>query len=248
MRLYAYAATEDCGDDRAAWQGAATETLDLGDVQPGARFAGSFTQLVKGKFYWRVFGVSGNVTAVSQPTVAFVKETKVIYPKAYVKMRDGTGTPGVFYDGKLTDNFDPENGVLRLSSLGKPLAESARILLTHLTDVQNTGAVFDGPEARSWLEQGATPALVRRGKAKIEMTWGPCSETNPSAQDSSLLTLHSSLRGGDGVAATVYRLAPTGARLAEIPASFDPATRRLSFIADTGYDSASATFFYEIVR
>ena len=104
MRLYAYAATEDCGDDRAAWQGAATETLDLGDVQPGARFAGSFTQLVKGKFYWRVFGVSGNVTAVSQPTVAFVKETKVIYPKAYVKMRDGTGTPGVFYDGKLTDN------------------------------------------------------------------------------------------------------------------------------------------------
>ena len=131
---------------------------------------------------------------------------------------------------------------------GAPLAESSRILVAHVTDAANTGAVFDGPEARSWLEQGATPALVRRGKAKIEMTWGPCSETNPSAQDSSLFTLHSSLRGGDGVAATVYRLAPTGARLAEIPASFDPATRRLSFIADTGYDSASATFFYEIVR
>lgn len=102
MHLYAYAAAEDCGDDRAAWQVAATETLDLGEVQPGASFAGSFTRLAKGKFHWRVFGVSGSATVVSQPTVAFVKETQVIYPKAYVKMTDGTA--GVFYDGKLTDN------------------------------------------------------------------------------------------------------------------------------------------------
>ena len=80
------------------------------------------------------------------------------------------------------------------------------------------------------------------------MTWVPCPGTKPAAPDSSLFTLHSSLRGGDGIAATVYRLSSSGARLAEIPASFDPATRRLSFTADTGYDSASATFFYEIVR
>ena len=131
---------------------------------------------------------------------------------------------------------------------GAPLAESRRILVAHVTDAANTGAVFDGPEARSWLEQGATPALVRRGKAKIEMTWVPCPGTKPAAPDSSLFTLHSSLRGGDGIAATVYRLSSSGARLAEIPASFDPATGRLSFTADTGYDSASATFFYEIVR
>ena len=102
MRLYAYAATVDCGDDLAAWQSAATETLDIGEVQPGASFAGSFKHLLKGKFYWRVFGVAGASTVVSQPTVAFVKETEVIYPKAYVKMTDGT--PGVFYDGKLEVN------------------------------------------------------------------------------------------------------------------------------------------------
>ena len=131
---------------------------------------------------------------------------------------------------------------------GAPLVESSRILVAHVTDAANTGAVFDGPEARSWLEQGATPALVRRGKAKIEMTWVPCPGTKPAAPDSSPFTLHSSLRGGDGIAATVYRLSSSGARLAEIPASFDPATGRLSFTADTGYNSASATFFYEIVR
>ena len=100
MHLYAYAATEDCGDDRAAWQVAATETLDLGEVQPGAVFAGSFTHLAKGKFYWRVFGVEGSVTVVSQPTVAFVKEAKVIYPKAYV----GKEASVVVYDGLLENN------------------------------------------------------------------------------------------------------------------------------------------------
>ena len=116
---------------------------------------------------------------------------------------------------------------------GSPLAESRRILVAHVTDAANTGAVFDGPEARSWLEQGATPALVRRGRAAVALQLAAAAGSG----------------GGEPPGrCRVYRLAPTGARLAEIPASFDSATGRLSFTADTGYDSASATFFYEIVR
>ena len=126
---------------------------------------------------------------------------------------------------------------------GAPLAASSRILVCHVTDAANTDAVFDGPEARSWQEQGTTPALVRRGRADIELALHPCTGTN-----SSLVTRHSSLRGGDNVAATVFRLSPTGTRLAEVPSSVDSATGYLSFTADTGYDSTSATFFYEIIR
>ena len=110
---------------------------------------------------------------------------------------------------------------------GAPLAESSRILVAHVTDAANSGAVFDGPESRSWLEQGVPPALVRRGTARIELA----------------------LAGvGDGIAATVYRLSPTGHRIAEVPASLDTASGRLSFTADTGHDAGSATLFYEIVR
>ena len=137
---------------------------------------------------------------------------------------------------------------------GAPLAASSRILVCHVTDAANTGAVFDGPEARSWQEQGTTPALVRRGRASIELALQPCAGTEPTPNSSpatrlsSPVTRHSSLRGGDNVAATVFRLSPTGARLAEVPAFFDPVAGRFSFTADTGYDPASATFFYEIVR
>ena len=142
---------------------------------------------------------------------------------------------------------------------GSPLATSRRILLAHVTDAANTGAVFDGPEARSWLEQGTTPALARRGRALIELKLAPCAGTEPGPQNStlpdgdnhsSLVTRHSSLPGGDGVAARVFRLSPAGVRVAEVPSEVlrSPSASTLSFTADTAYDPACATFFYEIVR
>jgi hypothetical protein len=100
--------------------------------------------------------------------------------------------------------------------------------VAHVTDAANTGAVFDGPEARSWLEQGTTPALVRRGKACIELV--------VESED-----------GGREVP-TVFRLNPTGHRVAKVASSFDTSSGRLSFTADTAYDPASATLYYEIVR
>ena len=118
---------------------------------------------------------------------------------------------------------------------GAPLAESRRILVAHVTDAANTGAVFDGPEARSWIEQGTTPPLVRRGRADISLALDEGSGAKPPSF-------------------AVYRLSPTGERVAEVPASCRegereaPHSRIVAFLADTAYDSSSATLFYEIIR
>ncbi|MBR3084980.1 MAG: hypothetical protein IKH04_01110 [Kiritimatiellae bacterium] len=118
---------------------------------------------------------------------------------------------------------------------GAPLEESRRILVAHVTDAANSGAVFDCPEVRSWIEQGATPPLVRRGRAAISLRLSPA---------------------GGTAAPTVYRLSPTGGRIAEVPASCREGGREgphsratlLSFTADTAIDPSCATIFYEIVR
>ena len=131
------------------------------------------------------------------------------------------------------DSLTPRSGTVApatvwASSLdGKPIATSSRILVAHLTDAANTGAVFDGPEARSWLEQGTTPALVRRGCAKIELKF-------------EISNLKSQI--------TVFRLSPTGRRMAEVKSIWNQDSGRLAFTADTGHDPESATLFYEIVR
>ena len=139
---------------------------------------------------------------------------------------------------------------------GRPLAESSRILVSHVTDSKNTGARFDDPACRIWLDYGTTPALMRRGRAVVELSLAPCAGTGPGAQNStlsdgdnhsSLVTRHSSPPGGDGTA-RVFRLSLTGVRITEIPSAYDPATGKLSFTADTAYDPASATLYYEVVR
>ena len=138
---------------------------------------------------------------------------------------------------------------------GKPLAESSRILVSHVTDSKNTGARFDDPACRIWLDYGTTPALMRRGRARIELELAPCTGTEPDPQNSSLpdgennsslVTRHSSLPG----TARVFRLSSSGHRVAEVPSEVlrSPNASILSFTADTAYDPASATLYYEIVR
>ncbi len=104
---------------------------------------------------------------------------------------------------------------------GAPLAESSRILLTHLTDVQNSGAEYADAEMRILKKDGHLPYLMRRGVAEIE-----------------LFTNDNHYR--------VFALSPTGARIAEIPFRAEGGT--LHFTADTARDPAEATFLYELVR
>ena len=111
-----------------------------------------------------------------------------------------------------------------VSSLdGEPVAASSHLLLTHLTDVQNSGIEYADPAMTTLLKWGSLPHLMRRGAAEIGLR----------------------LSASDGCW-RVYRLSPSGRRMGEVPSDFADGTLR--FTARTDLDPATATFLYELVR
>lgn len=59
--------------------------------------------------------------------------------------------------------------VFVMSLDGKPVKESSRLLVTHLTDLQNTGARYAESARRTLLDWGRLPYLVRDGEAKVSI-------------------------------------------------------------------------------
>ena len=115
---------------------------------------------------------------------------------------------------------------------GEPLATSRRILVTHLTDVQNTGIEYADPDRTTLLKWGRLPHLMRNGAAEIELTVEGGSEATPPSF-------------------AVYRLSPGGKRLGKVPfnlAVSGEAQNTLRFTALIDYDPTTATYLYEIVR
>ena len=199
-----------------------------------------------------------------------------------------------------SDKGVPTPATVWVSSLdNKPIAESSHLLLTHLTDVQNSGIEYADPALTILLKWGSLPHLMRRGAAHIELSLevrgsadanegaqqsraikgalraneergsaanddgtnlslppqaAPsfAAQRSPSlsAQPTSSLPLKERpvIDGGGVLAATVYRLSPSGRRLGTVPATFDTATGLLRFTARTDLDPATATYLYEIVR
>ena len=121
-----------------------------------------------------------------------------------------------------------------VSSLdGTPIASSSHLLLTHLTDVQNTGIEYADPDLTILLKWGWLPHLMRNGAAEIELTVEGGSEATPPSF-------------------AVYRLSPGGRRLGEVPSRLEQTGASpagvLHFTVRTDLDPATATFLYEIVR
>ena len=149
---------------------------------------------------------------------------------------------------------------------GEPLPTSSRILVTHLTDVQNSGIRYGDAARTILLDWGGLPHLAENGSAEIELAVGTLGDRANLANSANLVNGVNDANGANdandangangangandvnGANFTIYRLSSSGHRLAEIPASFDPATGRLRFIARTDYDPVVATLFYEIVR
>lgn len=52
---------------------------------------------------------------------------------------------------------------------GEPIARSRRLLITHLTDLQNTGTRYGDRNRQSLLEWGQLPHLVRAGRATVTL-------------------------------------------------------------------------------
>ena len=104
---------------------------------------------------------------------------------------------------------------------GRSIGESGRLLVTHLTDVQNTGVRYADMDLKIVTDLGWLPYLMRRGTAEVSVA----------------RTRAETCR--------VYALDATGARRGEVPSRIEDG--RLSFLADVARDPNQATCLYEIV-
>jgi hypothetical protein len=103
----------------------------------------------------------------------------------------------------------------------QPIRRSRRLLVTHLTDLQNTGIQYAEPGRQTLLDWGGLPHLVRAGRAEIVLRLAAPAQYR------------------------VYALAPSGGRLAEVPAKAEADTVR--FTADVaGAPNAGARMIYEV--
>jgi hypothetical protein len=103
-----------------------------------------------------------------------------------------------------------------------PIKTSSRLLLTHLTDIQNSDILFGEKSRKTLLDWGRLPHLVRKGQAAITL----------SLQDPK--------------AYTVYALSTSGKRTGKVPASV--VDGKLCFTAVTDCIPGTATLLYEITR
>jgi hypothetical protein len=124
--------------------------------------------------------------------------------------------------GGVTAAIDGAAATVWASALdGRPIRQSRRLLVTHLTDLQNTGIRYAEPERRTLLDWGRTPYLVRAGRAEVAIA----------------LAAPATYR--------VWVLSPGGRRLAELPARVEHA--ELRFTADVAGDTANgARLVYEV--
>ena len=104
---------------------------------------------------------------------------------------------------------------------GRPIAQSRRILLTHLTDAQASGNVYAEPGRQTLLKWGKAPALVRNGRARVVLA----------------------LDAPEGFA--VYALETDGTRAERVPS--EVRNGRLAFTADVN-GAGGARMLYEIVK
>lgn len=128
---------------------------------------------------------------------------------------------GQFRAGPLTVSHISVPTTVWVSSLdGLPIEQSARLLLTHLTNVQNSGTTYADDTLCKLTSWGCLPHLMQDGTCAVAVS------------------LSSN--------AHVYALATDGTRRAKISSRYDDGC--LSFVANTAVDAQGATFLYEITR
>lgn len=134
----------------------------------------------------------------------------------------GFAESGTIDGGALTATVRGGPAAVWASTLdGRGFAASERILVTHLTDVVNSGIRFADEGRTTLLGWGSLPHLMRDGQADISMRLGR----------------------GDF---RVYSLSRDGSRRVQVPFTYGGGMLR--FTADVSADLSSATCLYEIVR
>ena len=134
----------------------------------------------------------------------------------------GFSEGGVIRADALTADLGETAATVWVSSLDtNPIRDSRRLLLTHLTDVQNEGIKYADEDRKILLAWGGTPHLMKSGKALVRLA----------------LARPESYR--------VYALTTGGARRHAVSAKVEAG--ELVFAADIAADTSEATFLYEIV-
>ena len=178
----------------------------------------------------------------------------------------GFAESGTHVAGPLRCALRDAPATVWVSSLdGEPIERSSHLLLTHLTDVQNSGIEYADPAMTTLLKWGSLPHLMRRSAARVELTLD-AKEGRRCAANAGKAGPVITAEGGSVIAAVgrpviaseagpviggkpawrVYRLSPSGRRMGEVPSVFENGTLR--FTARTDLDPATATFLYELVR
>jgi hypothetical protein len=125
--------------------------------------------------------------------------------------------------GPLTAKIEGTRAVVWTASLdGQPLDSSRRLLLVHVTDVQNTGMRYSGPDRRVLLDWGRLPHLARAGTARVSLA---CS---------------------DPARLRAWRLDTSGKRLTSLTVRVEGSHAVLDL--STRGDDGKATLYYEIAK
>lgn len=75
----------------------------------------------------------------------------------------------IITNGLQADIRDTEATLWASSVDGQPLSRSRRILLTHLTDLQNDGVTFEDAQRRQLVSWGSLPHIMRQGRATVTL-------------------------------------------------------------------------------
>jgi hypothetical protein len=128
----------------------------------------------------------------------------------------------VSLNGGVTIRVRDTDATVWVSALDdQPIRRSRRLLVTHLTDLQNTGIRYAEVERKTLLDWGRMPHLVRAGRADITLALAA-----PERY-------------------VVWALAPGGRRLAEVPSATGDGA--LTFTANVAGDVAQgARMLYEV--
>lgn len=154
--------------------------LEIATVSREALLRGERPALPAGAIWNRLVGLelgeTSSAVAVSRPpgspeqvAVDPQRETLRIATPRFAAVIAPPGTR--ISVGPVQVAVEEARAVVWAASLdGAPLEESRRLLLAHVTEVQNTGMRFSGPERRVLLAWGRLPHLVRVGRAVVSLT------------------------------------------------------------------------------
>ncbi|MBP5322159.1 MAG: cellulase family glycosylhydrolase [Kiritimatiellae bacterium] len=135
----------------------------------------------------------------------------------------GFAEKGIISAGPLTVDLRGTAATVWVSSLDKyPLDNAEHLLLTHLTDVQNSGITYADSALTVLTDWGNTPHLFKNGEARVTLKLDPESTYK------------------------VFCLSTGGKRRREVPSVFEDGI--LMFTADVDADPQNASFLYEIER